>query len=598
MTPDRPKPGEVEEALAKILVSSGFQRAERLGRFLEYVVRQTLEGKRDEIKETLIGVEVYGRPPGYDPRVDSIVRMEASRLRARLLDYYSNGGSADPVTIQIPKGAYVPAFSYTSASAGPKSTPWKKLALAAGLAFGVLAVVSAWSYVRGPANQLMTSLVVLPFVNLSGDDSLEYFSDGLTEEVIDALTPISGLRVVARTSAFEFKGKNQDIRTIAQRLGVDAVMEGSIRIQGDHLRVTAQLNDARNGYHYWSHTWNHGMRDVFAVQQEIAAEVSEALGHRAMPEARPLTRNLVAYDYYLKAISQWEAPLKRDTLEAAAALYRRAIAEDPNFAAAYAQIALLYQNSFQVGNLTREEAMPFVRANAAKALELDQDLPLANFVQSYVSLADDWDWKAAERFAQKARVTDPYLLTITGHPQEAFAALQARLAANPLDSAVLYDAAFLFRMLGDSERGLVAAKRALEVHPGLKPAIWCLRWNAEDLGLFEEAVAAAKLDDDLPTAFTEDLSRGLKERGAKGYWRAWYEFEPKRKSTALLHARQMALFTARLGYREEMLGWVTKMIDLRDNGSIFLNAEPALRPYSRDAEFQKLVRRVGLKPID
>jgi TolB-like protein len=146
----------------------------------------------------------------------------------------------------------------------------------------MLAAGALWLAVRPKPPTVIRSLVVLPLVNLSAHPDQEYISDGLTEEIINALALTPRLKVVARTSAFQFKGNSVDVRTIGATLGADAVLEGSVRLDGTRLRVTAQLNSSRDGYHYWSHTWEHAMQDLFVVEQEVAHEVVEALGQRGL----------------------------------------------------------------------------------------------------------------------------------------------------------------------------------------------------------------------------------------------------------------------------------------------------------------------------
>ena len=208
--------------LSRILASEHFARSERLSRFLEFTVEQTLAGRAELLKEYPIGVEVFGRKDSFDPRIDAIVRVQAVNLRSRVNDYYANQGASDPIVIEYSKGGYAPVM-HDRSTAEP------------GLA---------------PAEQ--ASIAVLPFVNLSPDPENEYFSDGLTEELISALTNVKGLRVVARTSVFQFKGKAEDVRKIGAQLNARMVLEGSVRKAGDHLRISAQLIDVASGYHTWS----------------------------------------------------------------------------------------------------------------------------------------------------------------------------------------------------------------------------------------------------------------------------------------------------------------------------------------------------------
>ena len=181
--------------------SKAFAKSERLARFLEFTIEEVLAGRGRELKEYLVGEEVYGRGSGYDPKIDSIVRVEAVRLRNKIKRFYETEGRRDAVVIRYPRGSYAPVFQ-------ERTTPARKSSAKTGQ---------------------FKAVAVLPFVNMSGDAADEYFSDGLTEELINALVGLQHLRVVARTSAFQFKAKAVDIREIGRRLSADALVEGSVR---------------------------------------------------------------------------------------------------------------------------------------------------------------------------------------------------------------------------------------------------------------------------------------------------------------------------------------------------------------------------------
>ena len=211
---------EIQTQLEKILASEVFAGSDRMSRFLRFTVDRVLQGQASHIKEYLLGLEVFDRSASYDPRIDPIVRVEARRLRSKLKQYYETEGRDDPMVIDFPKGSYVPVFA-----------PRKR-------------------QLRPPRED--QTIAVLPFVNLSSDPENDYFSDGLTEELIHALTKIEGLRVVAWGSAFQFKGKVRDFQEIGQQLKVSTVLEGSVRREGDTLRIAAQLIRASDGQYLWS----------------------------------------------------------------------------------------------------------------------------------------------------------------------------------------------------------------------------------------------------------------------------------------------------------------------------------------------------------
>ena len=299
----------------------------------------------------------------------------------------------------------------------------------------------------GASLQPQPSIAVLPFANMSRDVDEEYFSDGLAEEIINALTQVSGLKVIARTSAFAFKGKNEDIRKIAETLGVSNVLEGSVRRAGTRLRVTAQLIHAADGTHLWSQRYDREMSDVFAVQDEIAAAITGALQAKlalAPSERQRYAPNLPAYEAYLKARHHW-AKQTPESLARSKECYEQAIALDPRFALAHVGLAeyLLFLAA-GAGLLPAHDAMPLIRASARKALEIDPLLPEAHAMLGVLAGVYDYNWKEAERLFRLAMARDPvspdvrdwysyfYLLS-TGRPEDAIQELEWALQEDPLN---------------------------------------------------------------------------------------------------------------------------------------------------------------------
>ena len=311
-------PAAVREQLARIVNSSGFLSSGRLSRFLTHIVNRTIEGDRDGLKEFSVAMEVFDRSSDYDPNIDAIVRVQARRLRAKLKAYYEEGpGTGDPVLIALRPGRYMPIFRWLD------KQPRHQL-----LETGT----------RIPAGG--ACIAVLPFVNMSPETEQDYFCDGISEEIINSLTHVAGLNVIARTSAFQFKGASVDIREVGRRLDADVVIEGSVRKAGDQLRIVAQAIQAESGHHLWSEIFRRELKDVFAVQEEIAQSVA-ALLRLHMPEARPQVRasqNLEAYTRYLKArvLIYQQSP---ETLRAALGQLHELVEVFPDYALAYSGIA-------------------------------------------------------------------------------------------------------------------------------------------------------------------------------------------------------------------------------------------------------------------
>ena len=289
------------------------------------------------------------------------------------------------------------------------------------------------------------SIAVLPFADMSPGKDNEWFGDGLAEEIINALTQIPGLLVIARTSAFAFKGKQEDVRRIADALGVTNILEGSVRKAGNRIRVTAQLIDASKGTHLWSQRYDRDLTDVFAIQDEIAAAIASALQVKlsAVPAMRRHhAPNSAAYEAYLKARHLWGKD-RPEFIARSKEYLEQAIALDPEFALAHCGYAdhLLWLAS--MGYLPAHEAMPRIREEARKALEIDQSLPEAHAMLGNVAALYDYDWKEAERRFHLALARDPvpalvrqwcgfmYLLSI-GRAEEAVRQCELGAREDPL----------------------------------------------------------------------------------------------------------------------------------------------------------------------
>src|SRR5215470_7167086 len=252
-----PSLADMQECVARIAASSGFSNSERLRELLRYTVMEALEGRGASLKESVLGVTVFGRKPGYDSDANSIVRVEFARLRKKLEQYYQDEGSHESWRIVFPKGSYAPEFVRTESPA---------------------------------PGAFEGSVVILPFTCTGGDPDDEYFADGLTDELITALTRIPGLKIVARTSSFAFKGRSSDIRAIGAKLRVDAAIEGSLRRQGDLLRIHVQLVNTRDGCYLWGEKYERHLTAVFQLQEEIARAIVAALKMKLPGQRSALSR--------------------------------------------------------------------------------------------------------------------------------------------------------------------------------------------------------------------------------------------------------------------------------------------------------------------
>jgi len=343
----------VRDQLARVVNSPGFVSSVRLCRFLTHIVNRTIDEDIDSLKEFSIAMEVFDRTSEYDPNIDAIVRVEARRLRAKLKAYYEEGqGTVDPVLIGLRPGSYVPVFRWLDAQPAKHREE-----IGAALPPGRICIA------------------VLPFVNMSPEPEQDYFCDGISEEITNSLTRVSGLNVIAPTSAFHFKGASIDIREVGQRLGADIVIEGSVRKAGEQLRITAQAIQTESGHHSWSETFRRELKDVFAIQEEIAQSVADLL-RLHMPEVqgavRPSAPDLDAYTRYLQArfLIHQQSP---ETLHAALAQLRKLIETYPDYALAYSSMAAASGFLALFGVVSGREVYPEVKANAERGYALDPE---------------------------------------------------------------------------------------------------------------------------------------------------------------------------------------------------------------------------------
>src|SRR5215475_5526560 len=375
----------VREQLARVVNSPGFVSSARLIRFLTHIVNRTIDGDLGSLKEFSIAVEVFDRTADYDPNIDAIVRVEARRLRSKLKAYYEQGpGRNDPVLIGLRPGSYVPIFRWLEK--GPQDNG------------------------REVGTSIQTrraSIAVLPFANMSPEPEQDYFCDGISEEIINALTRVSGLNVIARTSAFQFKGVPVDIREVGQRLGADLVIQGSVRKAGMQLRIGAQAIDSESGHHLWSQSFRRELKDIFAIQEEIAESVAGLL-RLQMPEARVRSsaRNFDAYMRYLRArflIRQRSPEAQRAALEQ----LRDVIELFPDYAPAYSSIAEANGLLCFFGLVSGRDMYPEVKANAERGYALDPNSGETCTVLGGIRSCFEYRWDEADRLYERALQLQP-----------------------------------------------------------------------------------------------------------------------------------------------------------------------------------------------
>ena len=451
----------VREELGRVLSSTEFGRSERLSRLLRFLVDRHLEGRESELKESTIAVEVFGRRPDYDPKQDSTVRTEASRLRARLSKYYVGEGCRDPLVIELPKGGYVPVFGLPEAARETKRKAPRLMFSLAGLA--VLTAATLWWWIQHRSAPIR--IAVLPLVNLSRDASNDYFTDGLTSEIIRNLSILDGLAVRSQTSSFAFKGKPRNVGEVGKQLSADYILEGSVLRAGQQLRINAQLVRVRDDFPVWSGRYDREASDVFAIQDEISRGIVNSLRVKLGRGRRRYETSVEAYDFYLRARSFEMLPALTG-IERSLDPFEQAIAKDPSFAPAYAGLAAAHAARSGFDNpVERDSEMSKGWAAAEKAIQLDPLLAEAHDALGMMR-AREAQWEQAERSFRRA------------------------IELAPGDPLWRYDfATFLLLPLGRIDESLRQLRIAEELDP-LSPAVhFVLRRALRSAGRFDEAEA-------------------------------------------------------------------------------------------------------------
>jgi TolB-like protein/tetratricopeptide (TPR) repeat protein len=601
-------PGRIREHLSTLLASRTFSSAQRHRRFLEFVVEQTLAGNQPTIKESVIGSEVFGREAGYDPRADGIVRVEANKLRTRLAAYYEGPGKDDDIVIEIPKGSYVPRFSMREpvanrapgkATAGRRQV-WAAIAIVAAASLTGAALWFSTVREGGRSATDMPSVAVLPFLNLSGDPENQYFSDGLAEQLTDALAQVKGLRVASRTSAFAFRGKAADAQEIGKRLGVGAFIEGSVRKEDHRVRVTAQLVQTSDGYHLWSQTFERELRDVFAIQDEISQAVARRLRvNLSAVDRNRLTRrptdNLEAFDLYLRGlyiIGTFPSPAMANE---ATALFEEALRKDPEFGLAYNGIARVKVARWISEDPGATELVEPIMSATRRAIEIDPGLAEAYSTLGTMQARHDWKWAEAEKTFRHAielspgspdahwRYAQDVLLPLRRF-DEAIAENRRAIEIDPFTLAYATGLAWILDYSGRSDEAVAEYRRVLARWPGNPPV------QAALTGLEAALSKDDRLRSELLPLFALAYDRAGRRADAQRVKRELAGAQARSRASALQRA-------IALGHLDEARAVASVMIRERSANVYYLAIDPMFRPLKDDPTFAALLRQTGL-PLD
>jgi TolB-like protein len=445
------------------------------------------------------------------------------------------------------------------------------------------------------------SIAVLPFLDMSEKRDQEYFSDGLTEELLDMLSQVPDLYVPARTSSFYFKGKAEDIPTIAQKLHVAHVLEGSVRKSGTAIRVTAQLIRADNGYHLWSKTYDRDLKDIFKVQDEIATAVVEALKAKLLPTQeltnRHRTANTEAYTQYLLG-NQFRLRDSPVPNQLALAAYKKAIKLDPRYAAAYSGVS---DTEWRIADQVTGEAAGYERAAAAaaKAIELAPDSPEGYWARGQLRNAYDFDWKGAQADFEKALALDPnyvqasvdeaLLLATIGRLQDGVEILRKALALDPMSVLARRRLAWLLMHGGQLAEARDEIRRVLDIDPGGDPLYYGTQ--LEILAGRPGAAIAA-----LPGTNKEGefIMRALAEYSLGHAAEAQRSLDYLLTHHANVWAYQIAVIYAWRGEKDKAFEWLERSYRQHDGGLTYLTYDRLLTSLRGDPRYRALLQKLKL----
>ncbi len=457
--------------------------------------------------------------------------------------------------------------------------------------------------------RMSSSIVVLPFVDLSPGKDQEYFCHGITEEIINALTRIPGLRVISRTSAFAFQGKDLEVTEIGRRLRVETALEGSVRKSGNRVRVTAQLVNAEEGYQRWSKRFDRELSDVFEIQDEIAATIlNEFRMGGDTPRAERASLNVIAHDAYLKgmyALNKWTDVAMRQAL----ADFGHAIAEDADFAPAYAALAEAHIWFYSgLGVLPAHETVPHARSAVEKALELDPNLAHAHKVRGLIAMNHDWDRRGAEQALTRALELGPgsasthlwnawRLALLEQRHDLALVELEEAERLDPLDLQVKTQIGYVHHFRHDLDRAIAQFEKVVALEPSFAFAHYALGDACSQRGQYDRAIAEYNKAIELSGRFVNHIGVLGYAYGRSGnHDRANAHLQELTARAADSYVSPMWFALVHLGRsdRESLFYWLNRAVEERDGSLILITAAVEFDPVREDPRFKALLDKMGL----
>lgn len=480
----------------------------------------------------------------------------------------------------------------------------------------LILAIAALTYFQSARSKPINSIAVLPFVNDSVDPATEYLSDGITESLINSLSQLPSVRVMARSTAFNYKGRAVDPRQVGRELGVDVVLMGRITQREDALSIQADLVNVADGSQLWGEQYNRSLSDVLAIQQEISSEISERLrlkitGEEQRRVTRYSTAHTEAYQLYLKGRYHWNKRTD-EGFRKAIEYFHQAIEKDPGYALAYVGLADSYLLSEL---LPARERYPKAKAAAQKALEIDETLGEAHTSLAAIKNWYDWDWPGAEiEFRRAVELSPNYptarhwygeFLANLGRFDESVAQYQRALEIDPLSLAISSDLGMVYYQARQYDRAIEHLKKVIEMDPNYVRTHFYLAQVYEEKAMFEDALEEWErgnlLEGDSPSELATGktaIRNAFRLSGARGYWRMRLDIvkeEARRKKHIYFagNATNLAQLHARVGELDRAFEWFEKVYEEREPSLLWLKVAPDCDNLRSDPRFTDLLRRVN-----
>jgi serine/threonine protein kinase len=475
------------------------------------------------------------------------------------------------------------------------------------ISLAIVAIAAAAYFYFASRRSTISSVAVMPFVNASADPNVEYLSDGITETLINSLTHIPDLRIVARSTVFRYKGKEIDPQTVGTQLGVQALMTGSVRQQGDILTIQVELVDTTNGSQLWGQQYQRKVSDLLEVQQDISREVSKNLRLRLTGEeekqlTKRYTENTQAYQVYLQGRYYWNKRTP-EGLNKSIEYFQQAIAADPNYALAYGGLADSY-NVLSTNNiLPPREAFPKAKAAVTKALEIDDTLAEAHTSLAFIRTVYDWDWPGAEQEYKRAIALNPnyanahYFYAFTflisqGRVDEAIAEMKRAVELDPLSLIINTNLGRTYFLARQYDKALEQYRKTLDLEPTFPRAHDRLQEVYEQKGAYNDAIADMEK---VNPAVGARVRAAFEKAGPKGYWQERISLDQEQSQRTYSPAYFTAAKYAALGDNGQALTWLEKAYADRDTWLISIKIDPIFDGIRSDPRFVSLLRNMKLE---